>query len=134
MRLSGPRVRLRVAGGGHDVPVAKLAERYERLWPLVVETVPLTARTVFWDNSVDDGPLEVVASRYGIADYPSRWPVWAPRPLTAPVQVVGGSPHRCGVPRRIADAHPLPPASTPPMPCAWNVLAPTRYNPGRGVS
>jgi predicted ABC-type ATPase len=81
--LSGPRVRLRVAGGGHDVPAAKLAERYERLWPLVVEAVPSAARTVFWDNSVDDGPLEVVAFRYGIADYPSRWPVWAPRPLTA---------------------------------------------------
>lgn len=83
LELSGPRVRVRVAGGGHDVPAAKLAERYERLWPLVAEAVSSAARTVFWDNSVDDGPVEVAAFRYGIADHPPRWPAWVPRPLTA---------------------------------------------------
>lgn len=83
LELSGPRVRGRVAGGGHDVPAEKLAERYERLWPLVVEAVPSAARTVFWDNSVDDGPVAVAAFRYGIADHPPRWPVWVPRPLAA---------------------------------------------------
>lgn len=83
LELSGPRVRARVASGGHDVPTVKLAERYERLWPLVAEAMPSAAHTVFWDNSADDGPAEVAAFRYGIADYPPRWPAWTPRPLTA---------------------------------------------------
>ncbi len=81
--LSGPRVRARVADGGHDVPPAKIAARYGRVWPLVAEAVPSAARTVCWDNSADDGPVEVAAFRYGIADYPPRWPSWVPDPLAA---------------------------------------------------
>lgn len=79
--LSGPRVAQRVARGGHDVPDAKLASRYERLWPLIVKAVPHCHRAVFWDNATDDGPSEVGSFRHGIADYPARWPDWAPAPL-----------------------------------------------------
>lgn len=81
LELSAPRVSLRVAAGGHDVPVEKLATRYGRLWPLVVAALPACYRAVFYDNAVDHGPLEVAAFRFGIPDYAPRWPAWAPAPL-----------------------------------------------------
>jgi predicted ABC-type ATPase len=81
--LSGPRVAARVASGGHDVPADKLASRYSRLWPHVAAAVPQCHRAVFYDNSADDGPTEVASYRYGVADYPPRWPRWTPEPLLA---------------------------------------------------
>jgi predicted ABC-type ATPase len=63
------------------VPAEKLAGRYARIWPLVVEAMPRCHRTVFWDNAPDDGPFEVASYRFGTPDYPPRWPDWAPRPL-----------------------------------------------------
>jgi predicted ABC-type ATPase len=83
LELSGPRVAKRVAAGGHDVPEEKLAARYERLWPLVVAAVPHCHRAVFYDNAADDGPHEVASFRRGTADYPPRWPAWAPAPVLA---------------------------------------------------
>jgi len=83
LALSGPRVRGRVAAGGHDVPADRLTDRYERLWPLVVTAVPSCHRSVFWDNAPDDGPHEVASFRHGLADYPPRWPAWTPPPLHA---------------------------------------------------
>ncbi|MEZ5311257.1 MAG: zeta toxin family protein [Microthrixaceae bacterium] len=82
LSLSEPRVAARVASGGHSVPVSKLARRFERLWPNVVAMVPMCHRSVFWDNSRDSGPVEVAAFRYGIADYPPRWPAWT-EPIVA---------------------------------------------------
>ncbi len=79
--LSGPRVAARAAAGGHDVPTDKLTSRYERLWPLIASTVPHCHRTVFYDNATDSGPNEVASYRYGISDYPPRWPNWTPEPL-----------------------------------------------------
>jgi len=81
LALSAPRVAARVAAGGHDVPTAKLAARYERLWPNVAAVVTRCHRAVFYDNAGDDGPAEVAAFRYGIPDYPPRWPSWTPGPL-----------------------------------------------------
>lgn len=81
LELSAARVAARVASGGHDVPAAKLAERYERLWPLIAESVPQCHRVVFYDNAADSGPAEVASFRYGIADYEPRWPNWTPRTL-----------------------------------------------------
>lgn len=78
LALSGPRVAARVADGGHDVPTEKLSNRYARIWPLVVEVVPLCHRAVFYDNAGDHGPMEVASFRYGVADYASRWPDWIP--------------------------------------------------------
>lgn len=83
LELSGPRVAARVASGGHDVPAGKLASRYTRLWSHVVAAVPHCHRVVFYDNSPDDGPHEVAAYRYGVADYLPRWPRWTPAPLLA---------------------------------------------------
>ena len=79
--LSGPRVTARVSAGGHDVPIDKLAARYERLWPNVATAMPLCHRSVFYDNANDRGPFEVASFRFGVADYPPRWPRWAPAPL-----------------------------------------------------
>jgi predicted ABC-type ATPase len=81
LELSGPRVAARVAAGGHDVPAQKLTARYHRLWPLIVEATPHCYRTVFWDNAADAGPFEVGSYRFGVADYPPRWPSWTPQPL-----------------------------------------------------
>jgi predicted ABC-type ATPase len=81
--LSGPRVQQRVAGGGHDVPDAKLEPRYRRLWPLVAAAVPHCHRTVVYDNATDDGPYEVASLRYGVHDYPPRWPTWTPAAISA---------------------------------------------------
>jgi predicted ABC-type ATPase len=80
--LSSRRVAARVASGGHDVPSDKLASRYARLWSHVAAAVPHCHRAVFYDNSADDGPREIASYRYGVADYPSRWPAWTPAPLT----------------------------------------------------
>lgn len=81
LELSGPRVAARVAAGGHDVPIDKLASRYARLWPLVTEAVAHCHRSVFYENSADDGPVEVAAYRNGVADHPPRWPRWTPASL-----------------------------------------------------
>lgn len=83
LTLSGPRVAARVAAGGHDVPTDKLADRYARLWPHVVAAVPHCHRTIFYDNSGDDGPLEVAAYRRAIPDYAPKWPRWTPDALLA---------------------------------------------------
>lgn len=79
--LSGPRVAARVAAGGHDVPAEKLAARYARIWPHIAAAVPECHRSAFYDNAGDDGPNEVAAFRYGLADYLPRWPSWTPKPL-----------------------------------------------------
>lgn len=83
LALSGPRVAARVTAGGHDVPTAKLAARYARLWPQVVTALPHCYRAIFYDNSRDDGPLEVAAFRHAIPDYAPRWPGWTPDALLA---------------------------------------------------
>lgn len=81
LALSGPRVGARLAAGGHDVPADKLTARYERLWPNIVVALPACHRAVFYDNAVDRGPIEVASYRYGLSDYPPRWPPWTPEPL-----------------------------------------------------
>ncbi len=81
LALSGPRVAARVASGGHDVPADKLASRYQRLWHHIAAAVPHCHHTAFYDNAHDHGPHEVASYRYGVADYPPRWPSWTPTPL-----------------------------------------------------
>lgn len=81
LELSGPRVARRVSAGGHDVPTDKLATRYPRIWGHVVAAAPKCHHAVLYDNAADDGPFEVASFRYGVADYPPRWPAWTPEPL-----------------------------------------------------
>ncbi|NOX28656.1 MAG: AAA family ATPase [Actinobacteria bacterium] len=81
--LSGPRVAARVQAGGHEVPMSKLAARYQRIWPLVAGVVPTCWKATFYDNSTDSGPNEIASFRTGTADYPPRWPTWAPTSISA---------------------------------------------------
>jgi predicted ABC-type ATPase len=83
LELSGPRVAARAAAGGHTVPIEKLAPRYKRLWVHVGAAAPRCHRAVFYDNSRDEGPIEVAVFRLGLADYEPRWPHWAPAALLA---------------------------------------------------
>ena len=82
-RLAVERVRARVAAGGHDVPVAKIRERYQRLWALVAAAVDYADEATFWDNSTHDGPSVVAEFVVGLPNGTPRWPRWAPATLTS---------------------------------------------------
>lgn len=79
--LSALRVAARARGGGHDVPLEKLDGRYDRLWPLVADSVRSCHRAIFYDNAADDGPRVVASIRYGVPDYEPQWPAWTPESL-----------------------------------------------------
>lgn len=81
LELSGPRVERRVAAGGHDVPHDRLASRFERTWPLVAEVVSRCSVAMFYDNSMDEGPMGIATLRFGVADAQPRWPDWCPPAL-----------------------------------------------------
>lgn len=70
LELSRPRVASRTAAGGHDVPAAKLAARYERLCPLIVEAVPHCYWAVLWDNA--DATVRSRSAPYGSASPTTR--------------------------------------------------------------
>lgn len=77
--LSVRRVTERVRRGGHEVPEAKIRERYARIWPLVVEARSTADRTTFYNNSVARTPFVVVAAyEHGRAIGTPTWPRWAP--------------------------------------------------------
>jgi len=50
------RVRLRVAGGGHDIPEAKIRERCVSSIANLIGLLPRLARLQVYDNSVDAAP------------------------------------------------------------------------------
>jgi predicted ABC-type ATPase len=76
------RVAHRVETGGHTVPPHKIRERYDRLWPLVVEARHVADRTTFYDNGLARSPFRVVATyRRGRPTGPPAWPAWAPEVL-----------------------------------------------------
>ncbi len=82
--LSVNRVAERIRRGGHEVPEAKIRQRYERVWPLVVEARATADRTAFYDNSRADAPFRLVASyERGRKIGTTSWPVWAPPALAA---------------------------------------------------
>ncbi len=81
--LAVERVRARVASGGHDVPVEKIRERYQRLWDLVATAVDAADEATFWDNSTHDGPSVVAEFVVGLPNGTPRWPRWAPATLTS---------------------------------------------------
>lgn len=77
--LSVQRVAHRVASGGHAVPEDKIRQRYQRLWPLVIEAIGRTDTARVWDNSRRDGPVEVALFAHGMPVGPCTWPTWTPR-------------------------------------------------------
>jgi predicted ABC-type ATPase len=80
--LAVARVVARVERGGHSVPEHKIRERYQRLWPLVVEAASKAQPAAFWDNSTLDGPHLVAKLADGQLLGPSRWPSWSSDVLT----------------------------------------------------
>lgn len=79
--LAVQRVVHRVASGGHAVPEDKIRQRYERLWPLVVEAIGRADTARVWDNSRHDGPGQVALFARGMPVGPCSWPTWTPQPL-----------------------------------------------------
>lgn len=85
VELSVRRVAQRVGRGGHEVPEAKIRERFDRLWPLVAAARATADRAEFYDNSSAAAPFRRIASyeRGRPAGTPS-WPNWAPSVLAGP--------------------------------------------------
>ncbi|WAC90685.1 AAA family ATPase [Mycobacterium sp. Aquia_213] len=82
-KLAVERVKHRVAAGGHDVPEAKIRQRYQRLWPLVVTAVARCDSATVYDNSALKGPRIVAQMSFGQPDGTPTWPAWTPRELTS---------------------------------------------------
>ncbi|OBC08928.1 ATPase [Mycobacterium sp. 852013-50091_SCH5140682] len=77
------RVRHRVEAGGHDVPEAKIRERYQRLWPLVATAAARSQSATFYDNSTTKGPRIVAQVAGGFAVGAPTWPRWTPAVLVS---------------------------------------------------
>lgn len=57
------RVRSRVAKGGHDIPEAKIRERFERGRANLLRLLPKTTELRLYDNTLDADPDEGVAPK-----------------------------------------------------------------------
>lgn len=80
VELSVRRVAERIRRGGHEVPETKIRERYERIWPLVVEARATADRTAFYDNSRAATPFRMIASYERARQIGTpNWPEWVPR-------------------------------------------------------
>ena len=79
--LSVQWVAHRVASGRYAAPESKIRQRYERLWPLVVNATGRTDSARVWDNSRRDGPVGVALFVKGMPVGPWTWPAWTPQPL-----------------------------------------------------
>ena len=76
------RVHDRVRRGGHSVPEAKVRERYQRLWALVLQARKIADRTYCYDNSTAATPLRLIASyEHGRLVGAADWPAWTPTVL-----------------------------------------------------
>ncbi|MGV0718307.1 zeta toxin family protein [Mycolicibacterium sp. XJ662] len=81
-QLAVARVQHRVAAGGHSVPEAKIRERYQRLWALVVLAAARADSATFYDNSGIRGPRIVAQMAGGFVVGSLGWPQWTPAALT----------------------------------------------------
>ena len=79
--LAVARVAERVGAGGHDVPAAKIRERFDRLAPLAVRAVEMADRAFVLDNSDPRRPLrDVLLFERGRCTYVARdLPGWTGR-------------------------------------------------------
>ena len=84
VQLAVARVSNRVDNGGHAVPEDKVRDRYDRLWPLVAESIHLAHEATVYDNSSSTRPHRVVSQFiYGRPIGTIDWPEWAPTELVA---------------------------------------------------
>lgn len=78
--LAVERVAARVASGGHDVPEEKIRSRYQRLWPVVIQMIELSASAEVFDNT-GERPRTVATFVAGDIVGQPRWPAWTPEAL-----------------------------------------------------
>ena len=81
--LAVQRVRHRVDAGGHDVPEAKIRQRYQRLWAVVGTAIIRCDTATVFDNSALKGPRIVAQMSSGQSIGAPAWPVWTPQELSA---------------------------------------------------
>jgi predicted ABC-type ATPase len=79
--LAVQRVRRRVQSGGHDVPEAKIRQRYQRLWTLVAAAITRSDTATVYDNSARKGPHIVAQFSAGQIIGSPAWPTWTPAVL-----------------------------------------------------
>ncbi|MCW2855724.1 MAG: ATPase [Marmoricola sp.] len=76
------RVAQRVGRGGHTVPEEKIRDRYQRLWPLIVQAREVAHRTYFYENARAADPFRLIATyEEGALVGVASWPRWTPAPL-----------------------------------------------------
>ena len=66
------RVKLRVAGGGHDVPENKIESRYHRSLSLLYDAAQIAYQAYFFDNSMDGEPYRLIA-HFKVVDGQKVW-------------------------------------------------------------
>ena len=76
------RVRARVAAGGHDIPEAKIRERYPAALTNLVVLMPKIASLKVFDNSIDAAPDDAIPDPVLVAEVVRGKLVW-PRTTTA---------------------------------------------------
>ncbi len=74
------RVRARVAAGGHDIPEAKIRERYPAALANLVVLLPKLARVKVFDNSTDAAPGEPIPDPVLVADIVKGTLAWPTAP------------------------------------------------------
>jgi predicted ABC-type ATPase len=79
--LAVTRVQYRVRAGGHDVPEAKIRERFSRLWRLVAGAIARADTARVYDNSQRAGPRIVAQMSAGLTVGGPSWPAWTPDAL-----------------------------------------------------
>ena len=71
------RVHARVTAGGHDIPEARIRERYPRAQLNLIALMPHLAHLQVWDNSADAAPGEAVPDPVLVLEMENgrlRWP------------------------------------------------------------
>ncbi|WP_243453738.1 zeta toxin family protein [Sandaracinobacteroides saxicola] len=79
LELSMFRVRVRVATGGHDVPISDLKRRFERSLANLDLVAPLAQRLLLFDNSGRRRRLLLSRQDSHVRFCSSDWPEWATR-------------------------------------------------------
>ena len=74
------RVRARVAAGGHDIPEAKVRERYPRALENLIRLMPHLAHLRVYDNSAEAGATGIIPDPVLVLDMVAGTLAW---PITA---------------------------------------------------
>ncbi len=70
------RVSARVAAGGHDIPEARIRERYPAAVQNLIALMPCLAHLQVYDNSAEAGPGEPIPDPLRVAEMKSGRLVW----------------------------------------------------------